>query len=326
VIRELLVDRPGSERLRRNAARVPRSTYQSIRKRAVELGWIDSRYVPSPSLVGAHHLRVELVQPFAEKRAEVLRDLLALDGLVVLWECPGSILAISFDRASTPSSDPPSSDPRCFRKWVVRPKMSNDRVRSYFDYEGVWSRWAVREDPVAYPRGLGSPASLPGTGGRSNRDPGLARLGELVSQTFRANPDGPAGFLRSVGGETRRLRRAIEQGEVFPRTFPRLDRLPGVGGLRLDSTVFVSGLHVDSNTPGDLFEELVSEARVTPLLYTDDGRRVFVAFLTPAPPWVTDGRTPVTAVVKRHLRDIEIVREPVAAINPVVNHRYDRLF
>jgi len=70
----------------------------------------------------------------------------------------------------------------------------------------------------------------------------------------------------------------------------------------------------------------VSQARVAPFLYVDDNRRVFVAFLSPAPPWVTDGRTPVTVVLKRHLRDIEIVREPIAAINPLVNHRYDRLF
>jgi hypothetical protein len=326
VIRELLVDRPGSERLRRNAAHVPRSTYQSIRKRAVELGWIDSRYVPSPSVVGAHHLRVELVQPFAERRADVLRDLLALDGLVVLWECPGSILAVTFDRTSTQNPLPPSPDPRCFRKWVVVPTMSVDHVRAYFDFEGIWSRWAVREDPVAYPRGLGPPTGPPEPGNPSNGNHGHARVAELVSSPFRTTREGPSGFLRSVGGERRRLRHAIERGEVFPRTFPRLDRLPGVGGLRLDSTVFVSGLRMDASSNGNLFEELVSQARVTPFLYADDNRRVFVAFLSPAPPWVVDGRTPVTGVLRGHLRDIEIVREPIAAINPVVNHRYDRLF
>jgi hypothetical protein len=45
-----------------------------------------------------------------------------------------------------------------------------------------------------------------------------------------------------------------------------------------------------------------------------------------AGPSIDANRRPVLAELSRFLENIEILRDPIRGIVPVVNHRYDRLF
>ena len=322
VIRELLVTRPGSDRKKYAAAGVPRSTFQLVRKHAFDVGWVFRRYIPDPASIGVHQLRIEVGQPFAEKRAELLAGLMRRKGLVVLWDSPSTILAVSFSRAQALDGTPADEGVGWSRRWVIESWLSQGEVVAYFDYEGVWSRWALGETPEAYPRGLAlrrDAASL---------RPAVSRaedLAELVRRPISNAGYEPSGFWPSAGGLPRRLQILVDNGHATLWTFPNLAKIPGLAQRELAYVVLASGAWVAGCDREQLFQEIVSRSRATPFLYVYDANRVVMAFLAPAPATLTAGRSPISTVLGEFLREIEVIREPIPSVSPVVNQRYDRL-
>jgi hypothetical protein len=280
------------------------------------------RYIPDPASVGVDRLRIEVGQPFAEKRAELLAHLARRDGVVVLWDSPGTILAVSFERARMGERGPTDSESGWSRRRVIESSLTGSEVLAYFDYEGAWSRWALGEAPQAYPRGLSRFEN-----GSSSR---LSRfraedLAELVRQPISAIVEESGGFWPLAGGLPRRLHGLVDHGRAFPWTIPDFAKIPGLPQRELGSVVLTSGRWATGSAGKQLFQELVSRSRATPFLYSYDANHVVIGLLAPAPLTLTIGRTPISSVLGEFLHEIEVIREPVGSISTVVNHRYDRL-
>jgi hypothetical protein len=322
VIRELLVNRPGSDRLKWATAGVPRSTFQLVRNHAFAVGWVMRRYIPDPGSVGVDRVRVEVVQPFAEKRAELLSQLARRKEVVVLWDSPGIILAVSFEHTQKREGGPTDAESGWSRRWVIESSLASSEVVAYFDYEGAWSRWALGEAPGSYPRGLPWPQKGPNSRSARFRAEDLA---ELVRRPTSGIEDEDGGSWSLAGGLPRRLQGLINHGQAIPWTIPDLAKIPRLPQRELAFIVLMSGRWAADCLGKQLFQELVGRSRATPFLYAYDANRVVMGLLAPAPATLTEGRTPMAAVLGRFLREIEVIREPIGSIAPVVNHRYDRL-
>jgi hypothetical protein len=322
VIRELLVNRPGSDRLKWAAAGVPRSTFQLVRKHAFAAGWVIRRYIPDPASIGVDRVRVEVGHPFAERRAELLSRLARRDGVVVLWDSPGIILAVSFEHTQKREGGPTDPESGWSRRWVIESSLSSSEVLAYFDYEGAWSRWSLGEAPRAYPRGLPWPQK--GSSSRTTRFR-TEDLAELVRRPISVAEDENGGPWPLAGNLPRRLQGLVNHGKAIPWTIPDLAKIPGLPERELASILLTSGRWAADCVGKQLFQELVSRSRATPFLYAYDANRVIMGLLAPAPATLTEGRTPIAEVLGQSLREIEVIREPITPISPVVNHRYDRL-
>src|SRR5579871_33467 len=126
VVGALLPSLALGERERIRLAQVPRTTYQTVRQRALAQGWIAERYVPCPELVHARVLRLGLLQPFAEHHAGAVARLAADPATVLLWDTPDSILALAVETDSRPgsalagfSAGPAAATRLLHRSWVV---------------------------------------------------------------------------------------------------------------------------------------------------------------------------------------------------------------
>jgi len=322
VIRELLVSRPGSDRVKCAAAGVPRSTFQQVRKLAYSAGWIVRRYIPDPSSIGVDRIRVEIGQPFAEKRANLLGDLVRRAEVVLVWDCPSTIVSVSFERSRSEDGERAKEDTSWSRRWVVTPSPSGGEVVAYFDYEGAWSRWALGEAPKAYPRGM--PPRQDGSPSPSKRFR-AEDLADLVRRPILGSGDDGGGFWPFGGGLPSRLQSLVDNLHAFPWTVPDLAKIPGFARREIASVVLTSGTWASGSDGRGLFQQLVSRCRATPFLYAFDAKRVVMGFLAPAPTTLMVGRTHITAVLAESLREIEVIREPIGSISPVINHRYDRL-
>ena len=322
VIRELLVNRPGSDRLKRAAAGVPRSTVQLVRKHAFAAGWVVRRYIPDPASIGADRVRIEVVQPFAERRAELLSRMSRRKEVVVLWDSPGIVLAVSFEHTQKREGSPPDPESDWSRRWVIESSRASGELLAYLDYEGAWSRWALGEAPRSYPRGL----SWPQKG--SDFRPGRFRaedLAELVRRPTSMIEEEDGGPWPLAGSLPRRLQGLVNHGQAIPWTIPDLAKIPRLPQRELSSIVLTSGRWAAGCVGRQLFQDLVGRSRATPFLYAYDASRVIVGLLAPAPATLTEGRTPLAEVLGRSLREIEVVREPIGSVAAVVNHQYDGL-
>jgi hypothetical protein len=107
---------------------------------------------------------------------------------------------------------------------------------------------------------------------------------------------------------------------------PDFSVIPTVRGRRIEQVVFVTG-RVRAGVPtGALFQELAHGARAVPFVFAFDPNRVLFAGLAPAPVSVKSGRASFMDALGRHAESIEVVREQIDSLVPVIDHRYDRLF
>jgi hypothetical protein len=116
-------------------------------------------------------------------------------------------------------------------------------------------------------------------------------------------------------------------GVIERRVFLDLAKIPPCHDRVIERLAFIQGEFLSGSSPAALFRRLAT-IRVLPFLFATDGSRVLLGTLSPAPPTPTkaDMKPAVLANLQRFLRSIDIVRERVASLSVVVNHRYDRLF
>jgi hypothetical protein len=325
VIAALLAASPGDEATRARRSGVPRTTYQTIRRRALVEGWVQERYVPVPAAVGASRVVFRVAQPFAERRAEVVRRRREQTGVVVLWASPETVLSVSFEGRAEPSPNSvasPTGDPLpdawLRRSWTISASPGPADLPVYFDYEGAWSRRIGLEAPVSYPQGL---PSGPATGPK----PTAARLQSLLSFPFQAEPSAGIALRFSVSHLSRSERQILSQGWVAHRVFPALAEIPSYCRGRDERAVLVTANLTAGGSMSRLLSSLYQARRIAPFLAVAAEGRALLAMLSPAPSQGSDAGTPVLGLFEKELRDIEILREPLDTFFPVVDHRYDRL-
>jgi hypothetical protein len=235
------------------------------------------------------------------------------------------VFAVVFERG--PSS--PARDfvlPEQFRRsWTLEAGSSPGGIVVYFDYEGAWSTWALGVEPIAYPKPFPGRESGPPTRARTARNVDWRSLRRLVTRPFDPDLRGPGSGAFGPGHLSRRERDLIIDGSVAHMVLPDFSELPPIQGHRPDRVVFVTGRLRGGGSPMELFSDLRREARVAPFLYVYDDERVLFAGLSPAPPGLSQGRSSVLGVIERFLERIEVVREPLDTLFPLVDHRYDRL-
>src|SRR5208282_4500872 len=151
VIRGLLAGLPGPERVRVRMAGVARTTYQTIRLRALVKGWLQERYIPNPALLGSNRIRFIIAQPYADRWSESVRTVRSLKDIVVLWVSPETLFAVVYDRGPPDDKSNFDSSQQFRRSWTIAANPNEGQIPVYFDYEGTWSRWTLDSEPLAYP-------------------------------------------------------------------------------------------------------------------------------------------------------------------------------
>jgi len=152
VIRVLLADPPISDRIRERIAGVPKTTYETIRRRAFTSGWLEERYIPTPSAVGALGATFILAQPYAEYWEDVIQAFRDNRDVVLLWASPETIFSVSFNRGTPDLANFLVPPKLVHRLWKIVAKPGAGDVPAYFDYEGAWSWGILNTPPLSYPR------------------------------------------------------------------------------------------------------------------------------------------------------------------------------
>jgi hypothetical protein len=316
-----MADLPGPERRQVKSAEVPRTTYQSIRNRAFVNGWLRERFIPLPEITGAKRIRFFVAQPYNERWNDAVRILRARRDLVVLWAAPETLFGVMFEKPARQRGDELGLAETFRRHWAVWSGEKGEGVLAYFDYEGCWSRLTRNVQPLAYPRAFRNPPlpALP----LSRRD--WMDVRGLLSRPFVLPSNGSsfANFISSrlSHGE----QRLLTNGWITRRVLPDFSEIPSVQEYRPERVVFITGLTQPGRHPRDLFSNLNQRARVAPFLFAYDENRVLLLTISPAPLHITQERASVSDVLREYLVKIEVTREPIDSLFPVVDHRYDRL-
>ena len=323
VVGVLLADSHRNDAEGERLARVPRTTFQSIRRRAILGGWLMERYVPHPSHIDHRQVVFRIVQPFAERWPEAIRSFTALD-TVLLWAFPDTLFSIEFASPSTATADGGDTLDHARQSWSMTVEAGPSTIFAYFDYEGIWARWAQGTNPIGYPRTFKQ--AQPVKGRDSTRDPRehLNNIRALVLQPSTPGAAHSGRLSLSQGRLPRKLRKLIESGEVFRRFIPDFNEMPPTDGNRLSQFVFVNGQLRDGRSASQLFEALTGKAKIAPFLFASDGSKVLLASLGPAPASLQAVRTSPLSVLTEHLEEIVIAREPIGSMLRVVDHEYDR--
>lgn len=323
VIRALLASVPGDESQRAFASGVPRTTYQTIRRRVLRSGWVQERYLPAPEALGAQRLTFRLDQPFAEHRADVIRALRTRPTVALLWASPESIFSIAFTSSSPPTSPGIEATDRMpsewlRRSWVVAAAPRRESIPVYFDYEGAWARRTDSGRSTSYPQSIPS-------GPVGGPKPRVPELRSLLGRPFETHPEDGFIVRYSAIHLPRRERRLVELGWVAHRAFPNLSEIPTFRGERDERVVFVTGLRVGGEDPDAFQQRIHREGSISPFLVVGDDERLLMALLSPAPSHIGRRTRPTLQLLRSGLREIEIVREPLDTLFPILDHRYDRL-
>jgi hypothetical protein len=329
VIHTLLVVADVSDRTRKRWAGVPRSTFQSIKRRAFDKGWLTSRLVPDPLELGFPIVEIALEQPFAEHRDAAVRRIRESPSTVFAWASPDSLLSVSFtSRGHADALD--SSPVLAFRRRsIIRSGAPFRDIPVYFDWEGAWSTWASGLRPVTYPVGL---APRP-TDERLENELAAHEGHRTAIAPLLQGPTGAAvpalgGFRHGGTLLPREVRRAIQRGWVTRRVFVELGEVPSVPERLIERVVFVTGRVKDPGiSANELLSAIIRGSRARPLLLAKDSKAALIAFLSPIPEYSRSsptGQASLVDTIGGYLREIEIVREPISTLFPIVNHRYNR--
>jgi hypothetical protein len=324
VIGALLASNPGDEADRVQRSGVPRTTFQRIRRRVLIDNWLHERYVPAPQSLGKNFLSFRLVHPFAEHRSNVVSRWRSDPEVVLMWASPAAIFSVAF--RSLPEGgggasigDLRGDPPEWFRlHWGLTTTAGPSTTPVYFDFEGAWVRRMGIGPPQSYPQGLPIPrAGVP--------PPSRADLDSILSRPFGERAD--EGFILKYSAVhlPRRERRLLRDGWIAHRTFPDLAAIPTFEDERDELLVFVSGRFLEGRSLADLYQRLRSDAELSPVLAVANGQEALVGLLSPAPKSLTPRPISVLSIFQQSLRDIQIVREPIATLFPIIDHRYERL-
>lgn len=332
VLAVLLAARPDRERERLKIVDVPRSTYHAIRRRAYTEGWLRDRYVPHPVALGRPFVSFLVCRPFADKFDELVGEIAADSGAVVLWRGTQIVVAVLFhssEKAAEPLLRKIDGKKLAPTPWVAAVRTDGPTVPVYFDFEGLWCHVAGFEGTLAYPHGLGGGAAADDDSAGPSLSPHQWwAASELVRRPFVAAEQGRGAHLVGPLGLPFSQRRLLQRGWVVHRTLLDPGRLPPYQGRAADQLVLVSGVPLAGARPDLLFATLSRESRVFPFLFaTAPGRWLFGALggAQPRPADGDDARRPVLPTMREYLEGIEILQEPANGFTAVVDHRYDRL-
>ena len=325
VIEALLSEATGDEADRARRSGVPRTTFQTIRRRLLVAGWLHERYVPAPAAVGAPTVTAWLAQPFAERRAEVVRRLRTDHDVVVLCASPDTLFVVSFDRnLSRDGQDPRSSavslvpEQWLRHSWTFSASPGPNDMPVYFDYEGEWASRTGLASPISYPQRL--PSEPVGAARPASRD-----IRALLDRPFEITLDEGVALRFSAARLPRRQRRLLVQGWAAHRVLPALTDLPPYRGGHDVRVVFVTGELKGGWSLDSLREGLFQDCRVAPFLAVQAEGRALFAMLSPAPDLLPARSRSVLGLFQEALREIVVLREPLDTLFPLIDHRYDRL-
>jgi hypothetical protein len=309
---------------------LPRRTFQTIRQRVYDRGWIVDRFIPSPSAFGTGHLVFGLSQPLSDRAAELVDRWRARPENVLLWASDESIFGVFLEPENNARSlvgglaiDQSSRD-----YFVLRVAPTRGAVPVYFDYEAAWVRASGLPGVVGYPRSIQRDSST--SGRKELRPPTPAQrraVADLASAT-RARPGAPnPGAFGSWLTQRTTEEKYIRRGWGTFRSFLNpIEVARSVTGFP-EWCAFVWGTLLPEARVQELFRALVEEAVVSPFVFAADEHRVLFATLSEGPGNRRKvERVPVLAVVRRYLRDIAVVRSPLGSTRVIVDHGYGPSF
>lgn len=324
---------PHSERERIREAGLPRRTFQEARRRALSEGWLVERLLPNPVAFGRTRLTLALVVDDGGTLAlSTARRWNQSPGTVHLWLGARTLLGIFLEPGRA------EAGPGSARESIVEGApvgsisleidLRGAHLPVYFDFEGAWSRVVGRTGPSYYPRALPDWAGRPASSTRAPNPTWSRRVQELVTRAATTPPGGPSLWGSGVPSGRIWLRRAMEEGWVEARSFLNLGALPGYLGWKLREVVYVHGDLQSSARPERLFQSLVGECGALPFLFATDDRRVLLALLAPAPSRQAPGRPrgSVGRTLEQFLGRVASFRESAQGLQPLLNHRYERIF
>jgi hypothetical protein len=330
VVRGLLAAQRGGEGERIRASGLPRSTYQEVRRRIYDSGWLKNRFVPNPTPLTISKLTFAIARPYSEKLAETSRAWGKLHSNVCLWTGHESIMGVFFGSPAADilednaAPDGKSNDGGC---WTITVDPRAASVPAYFDFEGAWASFSGQTGTLTYPQPLlGGPLFKRANGERVLTAEERMRLAKLVmrplgqdDEEHRVHPY----FL------PRSERRMLIEGWTEYRTFLDLTRIPSCEGRSLRAVAWIHGALLPDQRAAEVFRVLAGRCRVNPFLFVSDGMQVLFGALSLSPSPDTTifrGRSPVSETLREYLTNIETVREPIETLSVGVDHRYDRLF
>lgn len=327
VLRAAIARMEGGERARIRIAGVPRSTYQSVRKRALDLGWLCTREVPLLAPAGITNVRVLITHPFGEHHAAAL-DVIQHDPATVLaWSTMGTLFAVSFlrqdfetggDRAPTGRFG--EIPPDWFGKsWAVDVTPSTGAFPIFVDFEGAWSKGILGKNPVSYPQALVFRDD--GSTGTDTRNLGIhgSSFRDYLSHT-----DGQgAGHSEAWSGLIVRARgrRFHRMGWVTRRDFLIPWNLPSFPQVPFSQVVFLTGKIRRAESVERELMTIFAETGVSPFLCAYDTKRVLLGALAIGIQ-SKGSRPPVLPALQSTLAEIEIIREPINEMISNVNFRF----
>ena len=322
VLGALLAQVPGGERGRIRCAGTPRTTYQSVRRRALAQRWVSERWVPGllPSEFG--QVRLRLLQPYAEHHAGIAREVEEDPSAVVAWELPGAVLSVHADRASGPPPRP-LAPARLRAEATVTVTASSGGLPAFFDFEGAWAGSVLGRPPISYPQPweflLADSAERPALESGTARQAFHRALGERTEAKEPRAGGGPWAAIRQ-----RRWERKLQlEGLLRRRCFLNPEALPPVSEMPGLDEVLVTGLHSDPVAVRSLLLQLYRHAGTAPFLFGWDAERVlFGALASPARRRGPD--RPILADLRSVLGKIEIVRAPVGALRQLIPWQFGR--
>jgi hypothetical protein len=332
VVAELLAG-PGMRRTVSPDGRVPRRTRQAIRQRIVQRGQVQERYVPDPVALGRPIVAVALAQPYTEMHARATAIWAARSEAVNVWLFPDTLLGVFLleGPSEVEALHQQLGDSQIHRSlFVLNCDLRAPTLPVFFDFEAAWVRITGIPGTLAYPRSLPSAVRTGASRPTSLSEADRRTLRSLLSGRLEvAGPSGSAArMVRLVGGG--RDRRLAHRGLVEFRSFLEPAACARWVSDFPETIALVRGELLDGGAAPALFRALVGECRVSPFLFATDGRAVLFGCLSkktgdrggtpsPRPP-------PMITTIRRFLRRIVVVREPLAALTPLVDHRYDRPF
>jgi hypothetical protein len=323
-----------SEEDRMRSSGIPRTTYRTAKRRLYSEGILEDRFVPNPCEIGIPRVSFLLTRPSVEKAGYVVESLAKVPGTVELWSGTQIVFAVIFHDSVTASES--------FQRKAINGDFGNvlsliqivtaehptplSRVPVYFDFEGAWIRYCGSAATRSYPCPLPFPHN--GSGSREDSQKAVpSSIASLLTRHF-SRPShliGPSSMPRSQ-------MKSLRLGKVEWRVFLSLSHLNTLKyrGMTFQDVVFIAGKLRKPGGLSEFFPDLVN-CNVRPFLLASDDNSVLMANLgiglgaVDYVPIDAQPRQSVIQTIARHVKDIELIREPLAPLRMPVAHQYDRL-
>jgi hypothetical protein len=311
------------------------STYRDAKRRLFAEGFLESRFVPNPQVIGVPRISFLLIRPYAEGKRSVADALAENPGTVLVWSGHQVVLGVVFHRSAASSEEflhSVAQGELGNASAVVTVELSEQPVTAYFDFEGAWASLCGFTGTRYYPRKL--PLTEHRYTAPENQKSAIpSRIAELLKLPFVAEKESVAPHLIGPSMAPWSQRRSLRRGDVEWRVFPTLSHLhmPRFRGLHFSHVLFVVGKLREATSSTDLFRDLVSTCGVNPFLVAGDENSVLMAGLAIGREVRKDSQDVVPPqrhvlpTIGSHIANIELFREPLSSLREHVSHRYDRL-